>query len=447
MHQPQHKPMTSRQCPPLMGRVRIPGDKSISHRALMLGALAHGETIISGLLEGGDVLATAAALSAMGAHISSGDDGLWRVHGVGTKGLHSPDHVLDMGNSGTSTRLLAGIMAGHAITATMTGDASLTKRPMGRVITPLEQMGAVFLARDGGKLPLTMRGSDALKPIKYTLPVASAQVKSAVLLAGLRANGTTTVIEEHPTRDHTENMLRHFGVPVRIEKISGLVDAIHVDGGHVLQGCAIDVPGDPSSAAFLAVAALIVPGSDITLPRIGINPRRIGLYDTLKEMGADIEFKNIRTEAGEPIADIAVRYTGTLQGITVPPERVPSMIDEIPILSIAAAFADGTTRMTNLAELRVKESDRLAMMATGLDACGVRVEAGEDSLTIHGNGHAPQGGADVETALDHRIAMSFLIMGLASTDPVSVDDASPITTSFPTFVKLLRDLGADLDAC
>ena len=436
--------LTSKRCNALKGDARIPGDKSISHRSIMLGALAVGETIVSGLLEGEDVLHTAMAMRAMGAKITRGDDGLWRIYGVGVGGLREPDHVLEMGNSGTSTRLLMGLVGGHNISATFTGDASLVKRPMKRIVTPLEMMGATFLSRSGDRLPLTVKGAKNTLPIEYRLPVASAQVKSAIMLAGLNAAGRTTVIEDHPTRDHTENMLRHFGVDVEVEKMEGDAHAIHVQGHQELQGCAVDVPSDPSSAAFAVVAALINEGSEITLNRVGINETRIGLCTTLQEMGADIEFKHKRIEAGEPVADIIVKGSGSLKGITVPEDRVPSMIDEFPILAVAAACAQGTTKMTGLKELRVKESDRLLMVANGLKACGVNFEMGEESLIIHGTGKSPEGGACVETALDHRIAMSFLILGTVTQEPVAVDDAAPIKTSFPNFIELMNDLGAEI---
>lgn len=437
--------LSSRKSGPLSGTVRIPGDKSMSHRALMLGALAEGETMISGLLEGEDVYNTAAAMRAMGATITKGDDGLWRCFGVGLGNLIEPTEVLEMGNSGTSTRLLMGIVAGHPISACFTGDKSLIKRPMGRVITPLEEMGATFLSRAGGRPPFAMRGSNTLKSITYKLPVASAQVKSAILLAGLNANGTTTVIEPHPTRNYTENMLRHFGIKLNVERNESGEDIISVNGGQTMLGCAVDVPCDPSSAAFPAVAALINEGSEIKLPRIGLNERRIGLYTTLIEMGANISFENETIEAGERIATLVVKSSGPLKGIDVPANRVPSMIDEFPVLAMAAACAEGTTKMTGLAELRVKESDRLLMVAEGLKLCGVDLEMGEDWLTIHGTGKPPRGGATVETALDHRIAMSFLVLGTATQQPVAIDDASPIKTSFPNFIELMSELGADLD--
>jgi len=437
-------PYIARKSPPLTGPARIPGDKSISHRALMFGALSKGETIISGMLEADDIFATAQALRAMGVHVVLGEDGLWRVFGTGQ--LQEPAKILEMGNSGTSTRLLSGVIAGFPITATMNGDASLIKRPMMRIMTPLEQMGAHFMARSGGRLPMTLRGSESLKAIEYNLPVASAQVKSAILLAGLHAQGKTCVIENKATRDHTETMLRLFGATITSERLESGAEAIMIEGGQTLRGCAIDVPCDPSAAAFPTIAALMVEGSEIRLPRINMNPRRNGLYTSLIEMGADITLGQSRIEAGEPIADLTVRYNGPLKGIIVPPDRVPSMIDEIPALAMVAACADGTTHMTHLDELRVKESDRLKMVADGLAACGVQLEMGENSLTIHGTGAPPQGGARIETALDHRIAMSFLCLGMASTDPVTIDDISPVSTSFPGFVETMRGLGAILDA-
>lgn len=438
-------PLISRKCSALKGTTKIPGDKSISHRALMFGALAEGETIISGLLEGEDVMNTASAMRALGARIVDGNDGLWRVHGIGVGNLKEPSEILDMGNSGTSTRLLLGICASHELNAIFTGDHSLIKRPMKRVMEPLSQMGAQFLGRDGGRLPLAIKGTRNAQAIEYRLPVASAQVKSAILLAGLNAHGTTTVIEGHATRDHSENMLRHFGVDVEISKLPD-GEAISVNGGAKLLGCAVDVPGDPSSGAFPAVAACIVPGSELKMKRVCVNPRRDGIYTTLKEMGADIEYVKVDTDAGEPVTDIIVRGTGTLKGVDVPADRVPSMIDEFPVLAMAAACADGVTRMTNLAELRVKESDRLKMIADGLVACGVKLEMGEDSLTIYGTGKPPKGGALIETALDHRIAMSFLVLGLVTDEPIEVDDGAPIRTSFPNFIELMNECGAHIEA-
>ncbi len=409
----------------------------------MLGGVASGKTVVHGLLEGEDVLNTAAAMRAMGAKIDKMADGTWVCEGVGIGNLKSPAHALEMGNSGTSTRLLAGLIGGHDITATFTGDASLSKRPMGRVITPLSDMGATFEAAEGGKLPMTIYGAAKPKPIYYKLPVVSAQVKSAIMLAGLCGDGVTTVIETIPTRDHTENMLRHFGVTVDVEDLKDGAQAVHLKGGQGLKGADIYVPSDPSSAAFPAVAALIVGGSDILLPRIGMNPRRNAVFVTLGEMGADITFENQRIEAGEPVADLRIKASQTLKGITVPALRVPSMIDEIPILSVAAACTNGTTYLTGLDELRVKESDRLLMMYEGLKACGVDCEMGEASLTIHGHGKPPKGGTTIKTALDHRIAMSFLVLGLASDEPISIDDISPVATSFPNFVSLINGLAHD----
>lgn len=435
-------PATARLSPALNGTIRTPGDKSMSHRALMFGALAQGETIISGLLEAGDIFSTAEALRAMGAKLALGDDGLWRVQGSGV--LKEPSQIIDMGNSGTSTRLLAGMICGFPITVTITGDGSLIKRPMARITTPLEQMGAKFMARQGQRLPMSIQGSDALKGIDYRLPMASAQVKSAILLAGLNAHGTTTVIEDTPTRDHTETMLRHFGVEVVTRTLESGAQAVSITGGQTLTGCAIDVPGDPSTAAFPVIAALMVPGSGIRLKRINMNPRRNGLYTTLIEMGADLTLENERMESGEPMADLHIRYSDAIKGIAVPPDRVASMIDEIPALAMVAACANGTTYLTNLGELRVKESDRLQMVADGLAACGVDLEMGEDSLTIHGTGKPPQGGAQIATALDHRIAMSFLCLGLATAEAVMIDDISPVMTSFPEFVTVMGDLGAKI---
>lgn len=436
------KPTLSRKSGALQGNVRIPGDKSISHRSLMFGALAKGETMVSGLLEAGDVFSTAEALRAMGVHLYN-EGGMWRIQGGNV--LSEPSNVIDMGNSGTSTRLLTGMIAGFDITATLTGDASLVKRPMARIMTPLMEMGAAFMSRSGNRLPMTVRGSASLKGIEYRLPVASAQVKSCVLLAGLNASGSTTVIEETPTRDHTETMLRGFGVEVVTEDLKDGAQAITLKGGQILKGCAIDVPGDPSTAAFPTIAALMVEGSELVLPHITMNPRRNGLYITLKEMGADIVMEHERIEGGEPIADLRIRYNGPLKGITVPPERISSMIDEVPALAMVCACAVGTSYLTNLGELRVKESDRLKMVADGLEACGVKLEMGEESLTIHGNGKAPKGGATIQTALDHRIAMSFLCLGLASEEPITIDDITPVMTSFPSFVETMTGLGAIIE--
>ncbi|ACI99875.1 3-phosphoshikimate 1-carboxyvinyltransferase [Rhodospirillum centenum] len=439
------RPLLSRRSGALAGTVTVPGDKSISHRALMFGALSLGETRIEGLLEGDDVLRTAAALRALGAEAERLPDGTWITRGRGVGGLAEPAQVLDMGNSGTAARLLMGLLATHPFTSVMTGDASLTKRPMARVTTPLETMGARFALRSGGRLPGAVIGTDRPVPIAYRLPVASAQVKSAILLAGLNAPGRTTVIEPEPTRDHTERMLRHFGIEVTVEEAGDGALAATVTGQGELTARDLRVPADPSSAAFPAVAALIRPGSALSLPGVGTNPRRTGLFETLRAMGADIAYANPREEGGEPVADLLVRASG-LRGVEVPPERAPSMIDEYPVLCIAAACAEGPTVMRGIGELRVKESDRLAMMADGLAACGVTVEAGEDWMVVHGRGRPPAGGATVATAMDHRIAMSFLVLGMATEQPVRVDDGAFIDTSFPGFVALMNGLGADIAA-
>ena len=438
--------LTSSKAQSLKGEPKIPGDKSISHRSLMFGGLAIGETIIHGLLEGEDVIHTADAMRAMGADIIKDDNGAWHCHGVGIGGLKEPNTVLEMGNSGTSTRLLMGLVGGHNITAHFTGDASLTKRPMNRVIKPLEMMGCKVVAREGGLLPLSTTGPKDALPIEYKPHGASAHVKSAVLLAGLSAMGKTTVIEETPTRDHTENMLRAFGVPVDIENLEDGSQAIHVTGQQDLKATEVHVPSDPSSAAFPTVAALIRNNSEIKMKNILMNDRRNGIYTTLIEMGADITFENERIESGEKVADLIVTGNNMLKGIDVPASRVPSMIDEFPILAVAASLAEGTTKMTSLAELRVKESDRLLMMYEGLKACGVNLEMGEDSLTIHGTGQPPKGGSEVKTALDHRIAMSFMVLGSITNEPVTIDDAAPIKTSFPNFIDLMNDLGMQIKA-
>lgn len=428
---------------PLSGRVTVPGDKSISHRALMFGALAVGETRIEGLLEGEDVLATAAALRAMGATIVREGEGRWRVHGVGVGGLLQPHQALDMGNSGTSTRLLMGLVASHPITATFIGDASLSRRPMGRVIEPLSRMGASFAGAPGGRLPATVTGACPAVPIRYALPVASAQVKSAVLLAGLNAPGRTTVVERIATRDHSERMLRGFGAIVDVaETPEGR--AISITGEAELAPQHIIVPGDPSSAAFPLVAALIVPGSRVTIANVGLNPTRDGLVRVLRLMGADIVAANPRAVGGEPVADLEVT-AGALTGIEVPPELAPSMIDEFPILFVAAALAEGRTVVRGVEELRVKESDRIAVMAAGLAACGIEVEERPDGLIVHGRGGDPApGGATAASHLDHRIAMSFAVLGLRSRAAVVVDDARPIATSFPDFLPLMERLGVQI---
>jgi 3-phosphoshikimate 1-carboxyvinyltransferase len=429
----------------LAGVARVPGDKSISHRSLMLGALAVGETVIEGLLEGEDVLRTAAAMRALGARAERGGDGRWRVQGRGIGGLAEPEDVLDMGNAGTGARLLMGLLASHPLTACLTGDASLRRRPMARVTAPLQQIGATFMGRAGGRLPLAIRGTSDPLPIEYRLPVPSAQVKSAILLAGLNTPGHTTVIEPEPTRDHTELMLRHFGA--RLTVTAG-PDGRRTTllGQPELAARPVAVPADPSSAAFPLVAALLRPGSALRLPGVGLNPHRTGLITTLREMGAEIAVEDAREQAGEPVGDLVVAG-GRLTGIEVPAERAPSMIDEYPILAVAAALAQGTTVMRGLAELRVKESDRLAAIAAGLAACGVAVEAGSDSLAVTGGGgRPPRGGATIATGLDHRIAMAFLVLGMAAERPVAIDDAAPIETSFPDFVALMNGLGAAIEA-
>ncbi len=427
---------------PLRGTIRVPGDKSISHRSLMLGALAIGKTTIRGLLEGEDVLATAAAMRAMGAVIEHSENGTWTVQGVGVGGLLQPDQALDMGNSGTSTRLLMGLIASHGITAAFTGDASLSRRPMGRVIEPLSQMGANFTASPGGTLPLLMRGCLPAVPITYRLPVASAQVKSAILLAGLNTPGITIVIEPVATRDHSERMLRSFGARLDIEEVdgpSGKERVIRIHGEAELTGQDIEVPGDPSSAAFFIVAALIVPGSDLTIENVGLNQTRAGIITVLRAMGGNIEELNRREVGGEPVADLRVRHSA-LTGIEVDPALAPSMIDEFPVLFVAASVAQGRTVTSGLEELRVKESDRLTAMAQALTSIGANVIEASDGLLIDGTGGRPlSGGGPVTTHLDHRIAMSMAIAGLVSANGVEVDDTRPIATSFPTFEKMLSE--------
>ncbi len=428
--------------PPLKGRIRVPGDKSISHRAIMLSALAVGESRITGLLEGEDVLATAAAMRAMGATVVRRESGEWHVYGVGIGALLQPQAALDMGNSGTSTRLLMGLVASHPITASFTGDASLSKRPMGRVITPLAQMGADFTSSPGGTLPLMLRGASPAVPIEYRLPVASAQVKSAILLAGLNTPGITTVIEPVPTRDHSERMLRGFGAELTVDVEADGTRVIRIRGEAEFRPQTIDVPGDPSSAAFFIVAALVVPGSELTIENVGLNPTRAGLIEVLRQMGGSIEEVNPREVGGEPVADLIVRHS-PLRGIEVDPAIAPSMIDEFPVLFVAAALAEGRTVTSGLDELRVKESDRLEVMAAALTSAGARVEEREDGLVIDGSGGEPLRGsanAPVATHLDHRIAMSMAVAGLVSRGGVEVDDTRPIATSFPMFESLLDGL-------
>lgn len=438
------QPMTAHKSAPLRGTALVPGDKSISHRALIFGAMAVGETKIAGLLEGQDVLDTARAMQAFGAQIEQHAPGAWSVHGVGVGGFREPSNVIDCGNSGTGVRLIMGCMATTAMTATFTGDASLRKRPMGRVTDPLSLFGTQAFGRTGGRLPMTVVGAAHAVPVRYALPVASAQVKSAVLLAGLNAPGQTVVIEREATRDHSERMLLGFGAQLSVEKTAE-GNVITLTGQPELRPQVIAVPRDPSSAAFPVCAALIVTGSDIMVPGVSQNLTRNGLYLTLVEMGAEIEFQNPRTEGGEPVADLRVRFSDKMQGIDVPPERAPSMIDEYPILSVVAACATGRTVMRGIKELRVKESDRIDAMARGLEACGVRVEEDEDTLIVYGLGPGGvPGGAICKTHIDHRIAMAFLVLGMAAKRPVSVDDASPIVTSFPVFEALMTGLGATL---
>lgn len=432
---------------PLKGRIRVPGDKSISHRSIMLGALAVGETKVTGLLEGEDVLATAAAMRAMGASVERTGEGSWSVHGVGVGALLQPEAPLDMGNSGTSTRLLMGLVSSHPITATFVGDASLSKRPMGRVITPLSQMGASIEASEGGRLPLIVRGAAPAVPITYRLPVASAQVKSAILLAGLNTPGITTVIEPVPTRDHSERMLRGFGAELTVETDADGARVISIRGEAELKPQVIDVPGDPSSAAFFIVAALVVPGSEVLIENVGLNPTRAGLVEVLRQMGGHIEELSSREVGGEPVADLLVRHSA-LKGIEVDPALAPSMIDEFPVLFVAAALAEGVTTTSGLEELRVKESDRLSVMAAALTAAGVRVEEREDGLVVTGTGGDPLPGTAhaIAACLDHRIAMSMAIAGLVSRIGVEVDDTRPIATSFPTFETMLDGLSKEIAA-
>lgn len=441
-HSPAPSPLALRAPGALAGTVRVPGDKSISHRSLMLSALAVGRSEVRGLLEGEDVLATAAAMRAMGARIERLGDGHWAIDGVGVGSLLQPTDALDMGNSGTSTRLLMGLVSTHPITATFIGDASLSRRPMGRVIEPLSRMGADITASPGGRLPLMLRGADRPLPLTYRLPVASAQVKSAILLAGLNMQAETVVEEPIPTRDHSERMLKAFGADLSVEPLPSGGNRIAIRGWANLPPQQLMVPGDPSSAGFPLVAALLVPGSDVRIEGVGLNPTRDGLIRVLKDMGADIRLLNPREVGGEPVADLAVRHSA-LKGIEVPPEVAPSMIDEYPILFVAAALASGRTVMRGIEELRVKESDRISAMATGLTAAGVRVEELPDGLIVHGTGGEPvAGGATVATHLDHRIAMSFAVLSLVARDAITVDDRAPIYTSFPDFLPLMAALGA-----
>jgi len=436
-------PLTARRGGPLHGRIRVPGDKSISHRALILAALTVGETTISGLLEGEDVLHTADVMRALGARVERTGDGAWRIHGVGVGGFRSPAGVLDFGNSGTGCRLAFGAVAGSPISAVFDGDASLRKRPMRRILDPLTKMGArVVEAAEGGLLPITLHGAVNPIPIIYESPVPSAQLKSAVLLAGLSAPGETTVIESEATRDHTERMLKHFGAKVISKPHGDHGRRITLHGQPELEPAPVAVPADPSSAAFPIAAALIVPGSDVTFDAVMTNSLRTGLLTTLREMGATIETLATRDDGGEEVADLRVTAS-QLRAVEVPPERAPSMIDEYPILAVIASFAEGATRMRGLKELRVKESDRLAATADMLRVNGVDVEIDGDDLIVNGKGR-PAGGGLVTTHMDHRIAMSALMMGLASENPVQIDDGAFIATSFPDFTGLMRSLGANL---
>ncbi len=436
--------MTARAGAGLRGRLRVPGDKSISHRSMIFGLLSRGETRVEGLLEGDDVLRTAEACRALGARITREAPGRWRVVGAGIGGLAEPAGLLDFGNAGTGSRLMMGVAGSHPITTTFDGDASLRKRPMRRILDPLARMGvSVVSEAEGGRVPLTLRGPRETIPITYETPAASAQIKSAVLLAGLNSPGRTTVIEREATRDHTERMLRLFGAAVEVVPHGEDGRAVTLQGQPDLRGTTVVVPSDPSSAAFPIVAALITPGSDIVVEGVMMNPLRIGLITTLLEMGASIERLNEREEGGETVADLRVQ-TSRLKGVTVPAARAPSMIDEYPVLAVAASFAEGTTRMQGLHELRVKESDRLAAVADGLREAGVRHAIEGDDLIVEAEGGPVLGGGTVATHLDHRIAMSFLVMGLATQNPMTVDDGAMIQTSFPTFIPLMRELGAQI---
>ncbi|MGH7073211.1 MAG: 3-phosphoshikimate 1-carboxyvinyltransferase [Stellaceae bacterium] len=437
-------PLVSKRAHGLKGRIAVPGDKSVSHRALMLGAVAVGTTRITGLLEGEDVRGTARALGHLGVGVTRYDDGRWVVRGVGLLGLAEPNTVLDLGNAGTGARLLMGLVATHPFTSFFSGDASLRRRPMARVIAPLERFGTRFVARHGQRLPLAEIGTADPLPIAYRLPMASAQVKSAVLLAGLNAPGETRIVEPEPTRDHTERLMRHFGATVSV--------ADDRDGRHIaitgqpeLVAADLAVPGDSSSAAFPVVAALLVDGADVNIAGVCTNPLRTGLYETLVEMGADLRFDNPRIEAGEPVADLVVKASG-LTGVIVPAERAPRMIDEYPILAIAAACAIGKTVMRGVGELRVKESDRLAAIAEGLARCGAAVEIDGDDLVVTGTGRPPAGGATIMARFDHRIAMAFLVLGMVSGAPIMIDDGAAIDTSFPGFVDLMNGIGAAIEA-
>lgn len=437
-------PVKARPGKALTGSMRPPGDKSISHRALILGLLAIGETTVRGLLEGDDVLRTAEACRALGARVNRDAEGVWHIAGVGIGGLHQPEGVLDFGNAGTGSRLMMGVAGSHPVTVTFDGDASLRKRPMGRILDPLTRMGVTVVDQaEGGRVPLTLKGPRETIPIRYETPVPSAQIKSAVLLAGLNAPGTVTVVESQASRDHTERMLRLFGAQVGVEHHGEAGRLITLEGQPELRGVDLAVPADPSSAAFPIVAALITPGSDIVVESVMTNPLRTGLITTLLEMGADITLTNEREDGGEIVADLRVRHSA-LRGVTVPPERAPAMIDEYPVLAVAAAFATGETHMQGLHELRVKESDRLQAVADGLAGAGVAHRIAGDDLIVSGNGSPPPGGGTAQTHLDHRIAMSFLVLGLATPGGMAVDDGAMIATSFPDFIPVMRRLGAEI---
>ncbi|UJQ93306.1 3-phosphoshikimate 1-carboxyvinyltransferase [Mariluticola halotolerans] len=427
---------------PLAGNIRVPGDKSISHRALMFGALAEGETVVEGLLEGDDILATGRAMAQLGAKVEKRDD-KWHVEGVGKAGFKPASEALDFGNAGTGVRLCMGLIGAYDFETRFTGDASLRSRPMGRVLDPLRAMGVEVIEDHDGKLPITLRGPRTPRPIEYTVPMASAQVKSCVLLAALAIPGKTVVIEPVKTRDHTEKMLKGFGADLTVTEIENNVLRIEITGQPELTGQEVVVPGDPSSAGFPLVAALIVPGSDVVIENVLMNPTRTGLLRTLMEMGGNIEIRNLRQSGGEEIADLRVQHS-ELRGVVVPPARAPSMIDEYPVLAVAAAFARGRTEMRDIGELRVKESDRLAAMARGLEANGVDCREGKDFLIVEGRGEV-RGGGTAETHLDHRIAMSFLVMGMAANEPVVIDDSNMIMTSFPSFIEDFTRLGAEFD--
>lgn len=440
----QARPLTVSASPKgLSGRTLVPGDKSISHRSLMLASLAHGRTKVYGLLEGEDVLRTADAMRALGATITR-DGAVWTIDGRGVGELTEPADVLDMGNSGTAARLLSGILSSHQMNSVMTGDASLRSRPMRRVMDPLSKNGSEFLSREGGRLPMAVRGNGQATPLEYRLPVASAQVKSAVLLAGLNAVGRTVVEEPVATRDHTENMLRHFGVDVDVSVLDAGGRRIELTGPVKLTARDVTVPGDPSSSAFPLVAALLVPGSDLLIENVGLNPLRTGLFTTLLEMGADLTIENERIEGGEPVGDLRARYS-KLKGVDVPPQRAPSMIDEYPVLAVACAFAEGSSRLRGLEELRVKESDRLAATVSLLNVNGAETAVVGDDLIVRGF-QGPLGGGSVTTHMDHRLAMSGIVFGLAAQKPVHIDDTAFIETSFPGFVDLMNGLGADIRA-